>query len=304
MTRTESGKPRAGQIHGPLVACERTVDYPEPSTGSLTVTRTRDSFQSFSSASFQARPLACLFSPLRLLPRSRSSALLSPALSLRLPACTVGERGRFGKATVVNGFVQKPAIGEVFSVVESWKGDLKPGESVELPDLKPNENALALSPYPKDGGFQDKSEISEQVPRQPIGSGMILFLKKQKGSGAETPVKCGPDSTWDGMKVSVPWIDDGKAFCFQQWMNPGPSALSQCMRGQMTSSDVVVFTTRIQEVLRVERDLGEALALKNANVRGHRFGRIALRDVYQAQKEAMNALAKAGTGVVPWLRIW
>jgi hypothetical protein len=31
-----------------------------------------------------------------------------------------------------------------FSVVESWKGDLKPGDSLEIPELKPNKNAVPL----------------------------------------------------------------------------------------------------------------------------------------------------------------
>ena len=86
----------------------------------------------------------------------------------------------------------------VFSVVESWKGDLKPGESLELPELKPNENAVPISSYPKPAGFdlQDRMGISEQIPRQPSGSRMILFLKKQEGSGAGTPVKWEPASAW------------------------------------------------------------------------------------------------------------
>ena len=29
-----------------------------------------------------------------------------------------------------------------FSVVESWKGDLKPGDSLEVPELKPNKDAV------------------------------------------------------------------------------------------------------------------------------------------------------------------
>ena len=32
----------------------------------------------------------------------------------------------------------------VFSAVESWKGDLKPRESWELPELKPNRNAVPI----------------------------------------------------------------------------------------------------------------------------------------------------------------
>ena len=190
----------------------------------------------------------------------------------------------------------------IFSVVESWKADLKPGESLELSELKPKENAVPIPSYPKPAGFdlQDGMGISEQIPRQPVGSRMILFLKEQKVSGAGTSAKWGPASAWGGIKVSVLWIDGGKAFCFQQSENPGPSALSQCWRWPAaTSSDVAVFSARIQEVLQAQRDLAETLALKDVDVRAERLGRVALGDVYPAQKEAIDALGKAGTVALP-----
>src|SRR5437016_1049831 len=59
----------------------------------------------------------------------------------------------------------------VFSVVESWKGDLKPRDSLEVPELKPNKDAVPISSYPKPQGFgsQDTQGISEKIPRQPVG---------------------------------------------------------------------------------------------------------------------------------------
>jgi len=94
----------------------------------------------------------------------------------------------------------------VFSVVESWKGDLTPGESLELSELKPNENAVPISSYPKPAGFdlQDRMGISEQIPRQPVGSRMILFLKEQKVSDAGTSAKWGPASAWGRNKSFRP----------------------------------------------------------------------------------------------------
>jgi hypothetical protein len=197
--------------------------------------------------------------------------------------------------------VQTTANEDVVSVVDSWKGDLKPGDSIEVPELKPNENAVPISSYPRLAGFdlQDKSGISEQIPRQPIGSRMVLFLKKQERSGAATPVKWGPASA-GGMKVSVLWIDGGKAFCFQQrGPTGGPTALSPCVRWPMRLSDVAVFTVRIQEVLQAQGNLAETLAVKNVDVRAERLGSTALSDVYEAQKEAIDALGKAGTVALP-----
>ncbi len=204
--------------------------------------------------------------------------------------------------------VQTTAKDGVFSVVKSWKGDLKPGDTLEVPELKPNKDAAPISSYPGPPGFvlQDKLGISEQIPRQPVGSRMILFLKRRGDSGAAsspagngTGMQWEPASTWGGIKVSVLWIDGGKAFCFKQWMNPGPSALSQCAWWPLRSSDVAVFTTRIQEVLQAQRNLAGTLALKNVDVRAERLGRIALGDIYEAQKEAIDALGKAGTVALP-----
>jgi hypothetical protein len=200
--------------------------------------------------------------------------------------------------------VQTTANDGVVSVVESWKGDLKPGDSIEVPELKPNENAVPISSYPRPAEFdlQDKSGISEQMPRQPLGSRMVLFLKRQEGNGPGTPVKWGPAASWGGMKDSVLWIDDGKAFCFQPrtvGTFRGPSTLSPCVRWPVRSSDMAVFTVRIEEVLRTQRDLAETLALKNLDVRAERLGSTALGDVYEARKEAIDALGKAGTVALP-----
>ncbi len=195
--------------------------------------------------------------------------------------------------------VQTTSNDSVFSIVESLKGDLRPGDSLELPDLMPKEDAVSIPNNAKPPGYrmEDVSGISEQVPRQPIGSRLILFLKKQVETGSGVQVKW--VAAAESMKVSVLWIDDRKAYCFQQWTNPGPSALSQCIRWPARSSDVDVFTARIQEVVQMQRELTEALALKDANLRVQRVGFIALSTVLPAQREAMDALGKSGTVALP-----
>jgi hypothetical protein len=196
--------------------------------------------------------------------------------------------------------VQTTSEDGVFSVVESWKGDLNPGDLLDLPELRPKNDAVGISNSQKPEGFgsEDAEGISEQIPRQAIGSRMILFLKKQ---AAETspgaPQKWAP--ALGAMKISTIWIDAGKAYCFQQWMNPGPSALSLCMWSPARSSDVAIFTARIQQVLQVQQDLKLADLLENAEARAQRLGYIALGDVYPAQREAMDALGKSGNVALP-----
>src|SRR2546429_9968335 len=98
--------------------------------------------------------------------------------------------GRVSAWIIVRGMprITTPRDG-VFSVVESWKGDLKPRDSLEVPELKPNKDAVPISSYPKPQGFgsQDTQGISEQIPRQPVGSRMILFLKKKEEGGVASP---------------------------------------------------------------------------------------------------------------------
>jgi hypothetical protein len=197
----------------------------------------------------------------------------------------------------------------VFSVVVSWKGDLKPGDPVEIPELKPNRTAVPISSFPKPEGFgsEDAQGVSEQIPRQPVGSRMILFLKKKDASGAASPsaenatgTRWEPVPTFGGMKVSALWVDGGKGFCFRQWMNPGPSALSECWQFPIMSSDVAVLTARIQRVLQVQQNLAETTAMRNhPEARADRLGRIALGDVWEAQREALDALGKSGTVALP-----
>jgi hypothetical protein len=197
----------------------------------------------------------------------------------------------------------------VFSVVESWKGELKPGDSLDLPELKPNKDAVSISSSHKSQGFgsEDAQGVSEQIPRQPVGSRMILFLKKRKDDGAAAPsagnstgTRWEPVPTFGGMKVSALWIDGGKGFCFRQWMNPGPSALSECWQFPAMASDVAVLTARIQRVLQVQKHLAETIAWKNhPEARADRLGRIALGDVWEAQREALDALGKSGAVALP-----
>lgn len=184
--------------------------------------------------------------------------------------------------------VQTTAEDDVFSVLESWKGDLKPGDSVEVSGLKPDRNAVPLSKYPRSWELQFQDKHSEEIPRQPVGSRMILFLKKELGAASQWQ----PASLWGGMRVSALWMDGGNAFCFTQRMNPGPSALAEC-------GNLAVLTDKVKQVLTEQRFLGDTLALKDADVRAERLGRIAMSDLYPAQIRAIDALGRSGVVALP-----
>jgi hypothetical protein len=204
---------------------------------------------------------------------------------------------------------QTTADDAVFSVVESWKGDLLPGNSVTVPELKPDKGAVSISTLqtPEKFASQRMRAAVEQIPKQPVGSRMILFLKSANVTGANPrSAENGIATRWEpvpafgGMKVSALWTNGRKSFCFRQWMNPGPSALSECNQFPETSSDLAVLTARIHRVLQMQCDLAETSAMKgNPEVRADRLGRIALSDIWPARVEALDALGKSGVVALP-----
>ena len=198
----------------------------------------------------------------------------------------------------------------VFSVVESWKGDLHPGDSLAVPELKPDTGAGPISARKKPAGIgsQEMQGAREQIPSQPVGSRMILFLKdKNSGSttispstGNEIATRWGPVPAFGGMKVSALWIEGRKSFCFRQWMNPGPSVLSECGQLPPASADVAVLIARIQTILQMQKHLTETIAMNDhPEVRAARLGHIALSDVWRARVEALDALGRSGAVALP-----
>lgn len=191
----------------------------------------------------------------------------------------------------------------VFVVVRSLEGSLKAGDTLALAGLKPDADARPISKYPKE--FFTQAEKSEQMPRQPAGSEIILFLKKtESGDAKVSPANSSEVSPWDGatggLRNSAIWIDGGKGHCFIQWMNPGPSALTQCAIS-LNSSDIAVLLARIQHVLELKSEFARDLTRVNPGMRAEGLGRIARSDVMVARQEAAEALANSGSVALPEL---
>jgi len=191
--------------------------------------------------------------------------------------------------------------GDVFTVVESWKGDLKAGDTLKVPELKPDSDAVLISRYPEGAVFDhaDESGVSERIPRQPVGSQMVLFLKQHEEKDAlshATNIQASgqwqPASLYGGIKVSVVWIDGGQLFCFQQRMNPG--------RWQRTQMELPALIGRIKEVLQTQDNLARVLRLEARNASVEQLQAIVYGDVwYGARKEALQGLGKAGPSALP-----
>ena len=113
----------------------------------------------------------------------------------------------------------------VFEVVESWKGDLRAGDLVTVPELRPAASAVPIPRYPEHADFlnADANEVRTQIPKQEVGSRMVLFLKRRRLSQTSPPgaspvahSQWQPSDPLGDMKASVIWIDSGKLYRFQQ----------------------------------------------------------------------------------------
>jgi hypothetical protein len=193
----------------------------------------------------------------------------------------------------------------VFSVVESWTGELQPGDRIIVRELTPAPGAMPISLNLKRTDFfaPDESGISEQIPRQHVGSRMVLFLKREKGSEASpTPANTESGEKWrpadfsNEMKTSVVWIDGGYLYGFQQVMNPGPSVLTRLDTSLQKMKD------RVTEVNRIHQELVEVVSIGNSGARAQGLKPYVRSEVYEAQRLALNELGRCGPAAVETIR--
>jgi hypothetical protein len=221
------------------------------------------------------------------------------------------------EATHVVVVTEGTKIDGVVEVLESWKGDLKKGDTLtvsELAAFAAEAERVVAKPL-----FRDPPP----GPARVSGSRMVLFLIKKpakNGGDKAGPPPWGPAAgEWGGIKVSVAWVEDGKVFAFAQQINPGPCELVQygftecefrcrvdvfleaqaALTKAVRRADPAALAEAVPPLLRSEswyvkgaviRALGAAGKLSLPALRG------VLRDAEAAQwhDNAIRALAKAG----------
>lgn len=195
----------------------------------------------------------------------------------------------------------------VFVVKESWKGDLKNADTITVSQLKPDADAVPIEKYPERKPFDnaDADGLSGRVPRQSVSSHMILFLRRRSGTGLlQSSAEAIAERRWEpagmSIKTSVLWLDAQQAFCFLQWMNPGPSALGPCIQGTVPVT-LPWAKARVAHILKVKDDLASALRLEDPVSRVEQLKGIAYGDSYNGYLEALEGLGKSGSAAVPAL---
>jgi hypothetical protein len=237
----------------------------------------------------------CLFSSLVLL-----GVLAGPAFPGIRPAFSLDYSS--WHATHIVLVVTTPTDG-TFEVVESWKGDLSAGEQVVVPELRPPQDALPIYGYPASCVEAFHGGLSKKVPRQPVGSRMILFLKKRFAGSVPAD---GTDKTegyaWQSaellgeMKASALWIDGDQLYSFGQLMNPGLTVLFAFQDSQQK------VRHRVAEVLSVQREMTAALAENDGAQRAARLKLRVHSDIFPARMLALEELGKSGPAALPTIR--
>lgn len=169
--------------------------------------------------------------------------------------------------------------GEV-TVLEVWKGDLPRGGVHRIPDL------AAFAP-------EEARRTSEAAgPVRPVvvdAERIVLFLRREAGGDAP---RFAPAASWGGLRVSMAWLDRGRAWAWVQLENGGPLRLVD------VGSELDV-EARVAALTRLQADLRATSAIGELDQRVRALARFAREPV--ASAEAFQLLTACGHAAVPAL---
>jgi hypothetical protein len=180
------------------------------------------------------------------------------------------------------------------TVLESWKGDLAPGDAVSVPELaafNPEPSRLVKKPF----WFKD-AEPSRHV----TGDRMVLFLKEKPRAQTEGD-EAARGRVWEpagngGVNVSALWVEGDKTYAFIQVMNPGDTILIDYGKSE---SEVKTIFSEVDG----ERDaLERAAAVKEPAARAEALAPFTARESYLTRAAAFDGLRACGRAALPVLR--
>lgn len=209
------------------------------------------------------------------------------------------------RATHIVVATEGEKIDGVFTVIESWKGDLKPGETLTIPELAEfaSEKTRLIDTEWIWRGREDKII----TPTYVTGARMILFLKQIRTDTVPPKIFwISPNflTGMEGMKVSIIWIEAGEGYAFEQPMNPGPCVLLSLntLYGKGYGIEDNLKKT-VAESVKAHQLFSKAVALPDLTQRAKALAAF-LRDNSSkwGEYEASEKLAECGDAVLPWLR--
>jgi hypothetical protein len=222
-------------------------------------------------------------------------------LLLAAPAARAGIRPSFNVescawfATHVVVVSEGEKIDGSLTVLESWKGDLAPGEVISVPELAAfSTKSSRLIKRP----FWDRSTEPQQYV---TGDRMILFLKEKPRAKSEEDESVRVRSwasanRWGDMNVSVLWVEGGQTYAFIQVMNPGDSLLIDYNK----SEDEINKT--FLEIDADHASFERAAAVKDPAARAEALEPFTTHELFLASEAAFEGLRGCGRAALPTLR--
>ncbi len=212
--------------------------------------------------------------------------------------------GNSWRATDIVVVTEDKQIDGVFRILETWKGDLKPGETITIPEMEEFKNKEARSIYAW-GLKEEKASPAQYV----TCDRMILFLRdaqKIAENDDEDMSFAGVEkstSRWQSanpmgneVRYSTVWIENGKLHWFIQLINPGPSLLVPV---KTTEAEL---KSEVSHVLNTQTNLNAALAIPDLKTRAEGLEPFAQDSISFARKRAFAGLAECGGAALPVLR--
>src|SRR5262245_56943245 len=155
-------------------------------------------------------------------------------------------------------------------VRESWKGDLQPGDEIEVPDLKKFQPDEARK---IDRRFTFTTEKPETLAKTVTCQRMVLFLVRGEAADGNPSPAWRPAMTVGDrplpMAVSVAWLEGEEALAIQQVMNPGPAVLmplpENAKEFRAFVAGVVANQTELRDIAK-EADLAQRAAAYRRHV--------------------------------------
>lgn len=209
------------------------------------------------------------------------------------------ERSSWDATDIV--LVQGADRGGSFEVIESWTGSLRPRDYVEVRELTPDSSAIPI-PLLSKSGLVPQTEAGPllEIPSQPLGSRMILFLRRARTEALPSsranpaaPQEWEPTG-WD-YKSSVVWISGERLFVFHQ-LNPGPSVLVT------EGISLPELRSRVASIRAIRMDLDEVVTLDDGGSRAKRLKPYARSDIVFVRQFAVKALGEGGPAAVMTIR--
>jgi len=197
---------------------------------------------------------------------------------------------------IVVAITTEPA--DAFEVVESWKGDLRVGDRVFIPELRPSPSDVPVSQYSDPFDPHLGTTNFEGVPVQPLGSSVILFLKKAKqanGGSSHIEPSWEPTNLMNSMPASVIWVDGSQLYCNMQPWNPGPSYPVKCGTSLEKARD------RVSEIEDIQQKVLAIDAISDPRERAEELGPYAKSGVVSIYRFALEQLGSIGPPAVPAL---